>query len=187
MGIHLADQTIVFLLSCAIGMLLGLLYDVFRISRVAVNTAAGVVLVEDVVYFLICAVVTFLFLLSANDGSVRFFLFLGEALGWILYYFTIGSLVMNVSRTIIAAVKAILRFVLRYILYPIWRLIYNIISLLCMPFVFLSRLFKKFSQKLKFRLKVRRVLLYNHFTGYFKSRIRKKREQQAYDAQTKEP
>lgn len=167
---------------------MGVLYDVFRVCRIAVPTRRGIVFVQDMLFFLLCAIATFLFLLTSTDGVVRVFLMVGEALGWIIYYFTLGQLVMKVSKTIIAAIKAVLRFLLRYLLYPIWLLIYNLISLLMRPIRFFVQIMKKFLQRLKFRLKVERVILYNHLIGYIEKRLpaRKPREYAANGTQTEE-
>lgn len=170
MGIYLAEQAAVFLQSLLVGAALGILYDVFRVSRVAFPTAYGVVFAEDVLFFLICAIVTFFFGLSAIDGSLRVFLIIGELLGAVLYYFTLGRLVMGVSKKIIAAIKAVLSFIFRRILRPVWLLIYNIIALILRPFIFLSRILKKLLQNLKFRLKIRRKVLYNQLAGYFSAK-----------------
>lgn len=161
MGVQLSNQTLAFLHACLLGAAMGVFYDVFRILRIAIPTRKGVVFAQDVVFFLLCAVATFLFLLSEIDGVVRVFLFIGELLGAVLYYFTLGQLVMKVSKTIIEVVKAILRFIVRYLLAPIWRLIYTVVAILLRPFQLLGQIMKKSLQRLKFRLKVRRILLYN--------------------------
>lgn len=175
MGVYLADQTLSFLHALILGAVLGALYDVFRILRIAVPTKRGVIFAQDVLFFLLCAITTFLFLLTSIDGVVRVFLLIGELLGAVLYYFTLGMLVMKVSKTIIGAVKAVLRFLVRYIFAPIWKLFYNIIAFLLRPFRFIGQIVKKSLQRLKYRLKVRRIVLYNHFIGYFEKKIHQKK------------
>ena len=188
MGVYLADQTLVFLQSILAGALLGVLYDLFRISRVAFTTPSGIIFVEDIVYFLVCAMTTFLFFLSVNEGVVRFFLLAGETIGWVLYHFTLGSVVMKVSKVIIACIRAVLHFIIHYIFLPIWRLIYAIVRLVCKPFAFIWGKLKKSLQKLRFRLKVGRVVLYNHCIALLTPRRRKAdREGTGNDTQDEEP
>lgn len=167
MGIYLTDQLFVFLTSMLIGAALGLLYDVFRISRVAFFTPSVVIFAEDVLFFAICGVVTFLFGLTVIDGALRVFLIIGELLGAVLYYCTLGKLVMGVSKKIIEAIKAVLRFIARWVLRPVWLLFYHITAIILRPFTFLSRILRKKLQNIKFRLKVRRKVLYNQLIGYF--------------------
>ena len=167
MGIYLEQQASVFLLSLLVGAALGVLYDVFRISRVAFYTSPAVVFAEDVLFFLICGVTTFFFGLTVMEGTLRAFLLIGELLGAVLYHFTLGRLVMRVATKIIGIIKAIFRFLFKWILRPLWRILCYIIAFIVKPFRILAHFFKKILQNLKFRLKVRRKVLYNHFNILF--------------------
>lgn len=113
MGISVTGQTVVFLSACVFGMVLGLVYDIFRIFRVAIPHGGAAVFVEDVVFFLICAISTFLFLLCTNAGEIRFFVIAGEILGAVLYYFTIGFVLYR-------SAKIIINFI-RKTLWALWR------------------------------------------------------------------
>lgn len=115
MGISVTQQTWMFVASIALGAALGVCYDVFRILRIAVKHPTVAVLAEDILFFAICAAATFCFLLAAGDGQLRAFILIGELIGGILYYCTIGVLVIGVSKRIIAAIK--------WVFYTIWRII----------------------------------------------------------------
>lgn len=171
MGIHLADQTWSFLSACLLGAALGMLYDVFRILRIAFPTRPGIVFLEDLLFWIIAALLSFLFLLASSDGVVRVFLLAGELIGGTLYYCTAGRLVMRVARAIIRAVEAVLRFIFRFLVHPVWRLVYAIVSLLLRPVRFLGRILKNLYQRVKFGLKVRRMVLYNHCISYLNRKL----------------
>lgn len=115
-----------FLASVALGAALGVCYDVFRILRIAFKHRTAVVLVEDVLFFTICAVVTFCFLLASGDGQLRAFILIGELIGAILYYCTIGVLVIGISKRVIAAIRWVLHKIWRIFFEPIVRLIQKI-------------------------------------------------------------
>ena len=175
MGIYLAEQTIAFLQAMIVGAAMGILYDLFRISRIAIPTARVVVIVEDILYFSICAVATFLLMMSSLDGQVRIFVLMGQLIGAILYFCTVGRLVMKISRTIINIVRGILRFIFRWILRPIWITCYRIVRILLLPIYFIMKIIRKLCKRLKFRLKMNRTILYNHFSARLKkTRCRKK-------------
>lgn len=175
MEIYLAEQALIFVEALLVGAALGLLYDVFRITRVAFPTASGVVFAEDILFFIICAVVTFFFGLTVIDGSLRLFLVFGELLGAIIYYFTVGKLVMGISKKIIAVIKSIISFMIKWIFIPIWTVIYHIMTFIVRPFIYLEKIFKKKLQNAKFHLKVRRKVLYNQLTTHFKLKLKTKR------------
>lgn len=166
MGIHLADQTLAFLYASLLGAGLGLLYDAFRILRIAFPPGKGLIFAQDVVFFVLCALATFLFLLTTIDGVVRMFLLIGELIGAVLYHCTLGQLVMKVAQAIIDAVTAVIRFIIRYICMPVWRFLYGLVTLLLRPVRYFSLIMKKSLRRVKFRLKIRRMVLYNHFTGH---------------------
>jgi spore cortex biosynthesis protein YabQ len=178
LGIALAAQTVAFLYACALGAALGLLYDVFRITRIAFPTGKVGVFLEDLLFFFLCAAATFFYLMGAVQGQVRFFLLLGELLGAVLYYFTLGQLVMKISRALIDGIKRMLLFLYRYLVLPIWRFFYAIVRLLLLPVRFLGIKVKKTATIIKFHLKVRRIVLYNQVARYKKRGKKKIAEEQ---------
>ncbi|MBC8545335.1 spore cortex biosynthesis protein YabQ [Clostridiaceae bacterium NSJ-31] len=159
--IEVNTQTTVFLQSLALGFALGLFYDVFRIFRLAIRHSSAIIFLEDITYFVVCAIVTFLFSLSAINGHVRVFLVIGELLGATVYYFSLGALVMRVSKAIIRFVKALFRLLYRIFIRPF-------VVLFCWLAHKFERLSgkiavraKKVQAKAKYSLKQRGVLVYN--------------------------
>lgn len=63
------------------GIALMLLYDIFRIFRRIVVHGTLWLAVEDVFYWLICAIGIFAMLYQENDGLLRWFVLAGAALG----------------------------------------------------------------------------------------------------------
>ena len=64
------------------GFLIGLLYALLMLLRAIVRHSAAAVAAEDVFFCVAAALGTFLFLLDANGGTVRFYLLLSEAVGF---------------------------------------------------------------------------------------------------------
>jgi spore cortex biosynthesis protein YabQ len=161
MEIYIAQQTTAFLWAIFVGAALGLLYDSFRILRIAIPCGNTFIAVQDVLFFITCALVTFLFLLGQAEGKVRFFLLVGELLGGVLYFSTISIPIMGVSRKIIAVIRAVISFIARYLLLPLWRLVYWIVSTILRPVRFLGRKIKAGLLKIKLLLLKWHKLLYN--------------------------
>lgn len=102
-GIH---QELVFLLiSFALGEGLVMLYDVFRIFRKIVPHGVIWISVEDVLYWIVAALLIFGMIFQENDGLIR-----GFAIGGIL----LGMLFFNhfVSPFIIRSISGILKKIL---------------------------------------------------------------------------
>jgi hypothetical protein len=187
LGIYLAEQTRFFLEAILLGAAFGLLYDALRITRLAIPAPYAVVFVEDVLYFLFLGMATFLFLMRTIDGQVRFFILVGAVIGALLYFMSVSVLVMMVSGAIIKAVKAFIGFIVYRLFVPIYRLLYSIVALIIRPVRFFINFLKKIAQRCKYRLKVRRKVLYNHFKSVPARRKRKnKRKHKPDDAEEKE-
>ena len=65
----IADQTRLFLLALGLGFLLGIVYDLFRVVRMAFTMRRVGVFIQDVLFFLTCAAATFLFLSCRQSGG----------------------------------------------------------------------------------------------------------------------
>lgn len=108
MSISVTKQLFDFLLAMLVGGLLGAVYDLFRISRLTFGGGRVGIFFQDLVFFLFCTIVTFLFLVVDNSGEIRAFLLVGELLGALLYFFTLGKLVLRTAeRTVEPAKKAV--------------------------------------------------------------------------------
>lgn len=119
MTVSVSAQALEFLLSCILGAGLGLLFDVFRIIRLAVKCGKFAVFFQDLLFLLVCTVVTFFFLLRESSGEIRIFIIGGEILGAALYYLTLGVLMMRLSRIVIDAIRRFKSFLMRHLLPPI--------------------------------------------------------------------
>lgn len=170
LGVHVAAQTLLFLKSILLGVCLMLLYDVFRILRLAVKTPAALILAEDILFFAVCAVMTMLFLVSANFGEIRFFALLGEGLGAVLCALTLSRLVMACSKAIIRFVRGVFRLVFRLFLRPVYRIVHWFSLKFVQLMDFLTAGMKKSFRKANYSLKRRRILLYNLIISGHKER-----------------
>lgn len=171
--IEVTTQTAVFLQSLALGFVLGLFYDVFRIFRLAIHHSSAILFLEDIFYFAVCAVVTFLFSLSAVNGHVRVFLVIGELLGATVYYFSAGVLVMRVSKLIIRFFKGLFRLVYRIFFRPFVRLFVWLRHKIGAFSRRIDAKAKKVRAKAKYGLKQRGVLVYNLYKGALRQKIKK--------------
>lgn len=161
MEISISEQALEFLLSCLLGAVLGVLYDAFRILRAAIPHGRILTLLEDILFWALSAVITFFFLLLFSEGQVRLYILLGELLGFIVYYFTVGSLVIGASKWIIRQVKRFLRFLYRLFIRPFVRPFSFIFRKFRQGFVHISLNCKKLGQNRKKHLQNQSDLLYN--------------------------
>lgn len=108
------------------------------------------------------------------EGQLRFYVLLGELLGFVVYYFTVGFLVIRMSKCIINWVKKILFFLYKIFIRPFVKLFVFIFRKIKMFFMYIISKFKKLSRISKFRLQKKDVLLYNLNSSKKKSKNKKK-------------
>lgn len=114
-----SEQLKVFLYSFGLGFLLGILYDVFRTLRMIFSFGKVMTFIQDFLYVIMCAFLTFGFALVLNDGKIMFYIFFGEGIGWLIYYFTFGTLALRVSSAVIKGVRSVFAAIIRLIKKPI--------------------------------------------------------------------
>ena len=99
------SQLNVFGLSLIFGTFLSIIFDLFRIVDIISNAAIKQLFFEDVLYFFIVGILSFLFMLIVNKGNFGIFIVLGELIGFTLWHFSLGKLFVKFSKQIIIYTK----------------------------------------------------------------------------------
>ncbi|MBQ6847548.1 MAG: spore cortex biosynthesis protein YabQ [Clostridia bacterium] len=95
------------------GAIFCLFYDVLRAIRKCFKNSAMIIFFEDVIFSLIVAFSTFLFLLSVTNGEVRGFILLGMGIGVVLSRVTVSVIWLKLLRLILNSGKAAFLWVSR--------------------------------------------------------------------------
>lgn len=174
----LPEQTRLFVYAFGFGFLLGICYDVFRIIRLALHLKKSMIFVQDLLYVLLCTILTFFCLLALNNGQITPFMLFGELLGWLVYYFSLGVVAIRVSNAVIRAIR---------------KLTHRCAALFSRPFRAISARAKqsgrvlnkkiktnyyKIIKKSKYGLKKQRALLYTEAEAVSPSAEGKKRKKE---------
>jgi len=120
----ISGQGWLFLSTVAVGAIIGLLYDLFRIFRRVATHSVWVVQLEDFLFWIFATGAMFYFMLNRNYGEIRLFSIIGAACGVALYFATVSQVVLKVSVTVINFIKRVIIAAVRIIIFPL-RLIYN--------------------------------------------------------------
>lgn len=125
---------VILLWSFAVGAMLGAIWDVFRVIRVAMSVENTEDLprfyrrllnvcafAEDILFSVIAAVGVTIFVYHTNDGKFRWFALAGCALGFYIYYKTIGRLVISIAKPLTALIRRIIAFICVKIIFPPFR------------------------------------------------------------------
>ncbi len=163
----ISSQTALFFLSIGFGFLLGLIYDVFRVFRLVAGNVKGMVFATDFMYLAACGVLSFFFLLVTDEGRVRIYTVSGEILGFMVYYFSFGTVAVRVTnavagifRRIFSAILSAVKFVSGKMLPPFKKI-----------YVFLRKRIKKSNKKTKYILQKQKGIVYNLYSYCYKCNL----------------
>ena len=168
MIVSVSSQAYVFLCTVVGGMAIALVYDLFRIFRRAFKTGGFVTYVQDLLYWIVAALIMFLTFYYSNDGELRVFLFFGAFIGVVLYALLFSKVIMNSSLFIIKIVTLVIKTLIFITSYPI-RMIWKVLAI---PLRKLVRIAGKSVKRAKSSGKVR-FSKFRFFTKTFRN-IRKK-------------
>ena len=110
------------------GILIGLLFDFFRILRKSFKTNDFITYVEDIVFWILTGIILLYSIFLFNNGEIRLFMFIAVLLGLIIYMLSISTYIIKVNVKIINFFKTI---------------ILKIISIILIPFKYIVEIFRK--------------------------------------------
>lgn len=145
MQISVSNQAYVFLCSILGGILIAFIFDLFRIKRKAVVTSNLLTYFEDLLYWIIAALVLFAVVYYANEGELRGYILIGTIIGATLYIVLLSRLVIKITLRLIRLVYKILELLWRIISYPI-KFILKVISI---PALFVLNSILKLLKKIR--------------------------------------
>lgn len=112
------EQVLIFIASLGVGFILGVLYDFLRALRLSFTKGKIAVIIFDLLYFFMVAFWSYIFILAANKGEVRSYIIIGELLGAIFYYFSLGIALMKLTDKLVALLKRVYSLIFKIISYP---------------------------------------------------------------------
>ena len=101
----MGNQILTFATMIGVGLFLGLLFDMYRVSLGKRRQNRILIWTMDLLYWLVCVLVVFFALLFTNGGELRFYIFIGLVSGALFYY-------RLLSRYVIAFLMKVLVFLL---------------------------------------------------------------------------
>lgn len=141
------NQAYLFAIFVLNGLLIGILFDIFRILRKSFKTSDFVTYIEDIIFWILTGFMTLYFIFSYNNGEIRLYIFLGIAIGILLYMLTISQYIIKFSVKVITFIKTIISKIIHILTYPFKSLLNFLKKLLFRPisfiFINLRKIFTK--------------------------------------------
>ena len=144
------------------GMIIGILFDFFRIMRKTFKTPDIITYIQDVLFWVLTGLLIIFTSFKFNNGEIRLYIFTTLLSGFIIYIFTLSKYVISINVFILSIIKNIL-------IYPINLLVKGIKKFIVRPF---KVIYQNIKEKLTKIMNKRRNLwknveknIYNQKTG----------------------
>lgn len=121
------NQAYIFFIFMLNGIIIGIIFDIFRILRRSFKTSNLITYIEDMIFWTISALLVMYSLFIFNNGELRGYIFIGLLLGVAVYILFFSKTVIKVSVSIILFVKKVFLAIFRIISYPL-KIIFNLIN-----------------------------------------------------------
>ena len=155
------NQAFLFLIFVINGLLIGFIFDVFRILRISFKTKDFVTYIQDIIFWLITGAIVLYSIFIFNNGEIRLYMFLGIGIGVTLYILLFSKYIIQFNVQFIKILKKIIHKSLNIILVPftfikklLKKLFFKPISFITINIEkFSTKFFKNFSNKFKIKNK----------------------------------
>ncbi len=118
----------IFILFFLLGIVIGSIYDIFRVIRKNFKTSDFVTQIEDIIFLIISGILILCFILKFCIGEIRFYVFIAIFLGILLYFLTISKPYVIILNIVVKFCKKILSF---------------FVNLIKIPYIFIKKHIKK--------------------------------------------
>lgn len=132
------NQAYLFLVFSLTGVVLGVLFDFFRVLRKTFKTGDFVTYIEDILYWILAGIIILYNIWFFNDGEIRVFMILGILMGAIIYCLTLSPIFIKIDYFFMKKIKGV------------FTLLYNILKI---PIEFMTNLLKKIKNIVNFKNK----------------------------------
>ena len=120
-----ANQAYLFLVFTLNGIIIGILFDIFRILRKSFKTSDIITYIEDILFWILTGLILLYSVFTFSEGEIRFYMFMAVFLGCIIYMLMFSKYFIKINVTIIVTIKNIISKILSIVIFPIKVIIIN--------------------------------------------------------------
>lgn len=122
-------QLYVFLVTFYGGIVIGFMYDIYKIYRSMLKTKKFIAAIQDILFWIAISIVVIYVLIYSNDGKVRGYSLIGFVLGALIYNLLLSRIIVRTIKIFLNTIKKILHniymkikrvfnFIYKIIIYP---------------------------------------------------------------------
>lgn len=128
------NQTYLFIVFTIVGIIIGILFDIFRILRKSFKTKDIVTYMEDILFWILTGIIILFSMYKFSNGELRFFMIIGIIMGTLMYMITFSRYVIKISVFIIKIIKTIIVYPVKVVEKILKKIIIRPIFIICINF-----------------------------------------------------
>ena len=97
------------------GITIGIVFDIFRILRKSFKTLDFITYIQDFIFWLLTGIILLFSIFTFNDGELRGYIFVGIAIGIILYILVFSKYIIKIVSSVIIFIKNIFSYLIKVI------------------------------------------------------------------------
>ncbi len=117
------NQAYLFVVFTLTGIILGIIFDFFRVLRKIFKTVDFITYIEDIIYWIFAGLIILYNIWFFNDGEIRFFMIIGIFIGAIIYALTFSSIFIKIESFFMKKIKFLFIFFYNILKIPIEKII----------------------------------------------------------------
>lgn len=132
MNVLFLEQMYTFLVFIICGIIIGIIFDVFRILRRSFKTPDFLTYIEDILFWIITCILFAYTIFTYNNGEIRLYIFIAALIGILIYILTISKYIIKfcvkiidilkiiISKVIVKPLKIIVKLLRKIVFRPIF-------------------------------------------------------------------
>ena len=117
------NQALLFLIFSLNGVIIGLIFDFFRILRKSFKTSDLITYIQDILFWILTGISVIIFMYFFSDGTIRLYMFLGLLLGVFIYILTISQFIIKIFVFLIRIFKNFLNNIINVGIIPLKKIL----------------------------------------------------------------
>lgn len=144
------NQANIFIIFIFDGILIGIMFDAFRISRRIFKTSDIITYAEDILFWILTGLLLLYSIFIVADGEIRFYMFLAAFCGVIFYMLLFSKYFIKIGVKFFCSLNAVIAKIFKTIFTPIKWIFKSIQKLFFKPINFIVINIKKMQKNNNF-------------------------------------
>ena len=107
------------------GLIIGILFDCFRILRKSFKTADWITYIQDIIFWILTGIIVLFSIFKFNNGEIRSYIILGIFFGFLMYMLTISKFIVKYTVLLIQLLKKIITYPINIIINIFKKIVIN--------------------------------------------------------------